>query len=198
MKLAALAFLVSLAAAAAQTPPAAPPPGALPPLVVSTDPVYDQYVSRLYVMSTVLPNGRICYVAYGSKGVPPGTDGAAPPNYLTFYYSDDKGATLHIGFFLVPPPEPEAPGAMVDPRIGQTPDGDAIVFFPTVRGGRPYNLALAQKTLALGAGSRSVTLKAPRRLVGSPRRSFKVQVRVVATDAAGNRSTATRTVTVKP
>jgi len=137
VKLAALAFLVSLAAAAAQTPPAAPPPGALPPLVVSTDPVYDQYVSRLYVMSTVLPNGRICYVAYGSKGVPPGTDGAAPPNYLTFYYSDDKGATLHIGFFLVPPPEPEAPGAMVDPRIGQTPDGDAIVFFPTVRGGRP-------------------------------------------------------------
>lgn len=116
--------------------PAAPPAGAVPPLVVSTDPAYDQYVSRLYVMSTVLPNGRICYVAYGSKGVPPGTDGAAPPNYLTFYYSDDKGATLHIGFFLVPPPEPAPPGGMVDPRIGQTPDGDAIVFCPAVRGGR--------------------------------------------------------------
>src|SRR5881628_2612555 len=101
MKTATLFFLIIIiATAAAQPPPAAPPVGALPPLVVSTDPAYDQYVSRLYVMSTVLPNGRICYVAYGSKGVPPGTDGAGPPNYLTFYYSDDKGATLHIGFFL--------------------------------------------------------------------------------------------------
>jgi hypothetical protein len=135
-RLAATAFILIGIRATAQPQPAAPPVGALPPLVVSTDPAYDQYVSRLYVMSTVLPNGRICYVAYGSKGVPPGTDGAAPPNYLTFYYSDDQGATLHIGFFLVPPPEPEPPGAMVDPRIGQTPDGDAIVFFPTVRGGR--------------------------------------------------------------
>ncbi len=133
MKLTALFFLLVIAAVAA---PPEPPVGALPPLVVSTDPAYDQYVSRLYVMSTVLPNGRICYVAYGCKDVPPGTDGALPPNYLTFYYSDDKGATLHIGFFLVPPPEPEPPGAMVDPRIGQTPDGDAMVFFPTVRGGR--------------------------------------------------------------
>lgn len=129
---------IALAApAAAQTlPPTAPPPGALPPLVVSTDPAYDQYVSRLYVMSTVLPNGRICYVAYGAKDVAPGTDGAGWPNYLTFYYSDDKGATLHIGFFLVPPPGSAPPGGMVDPRIGQTPDGDAMVFFPTVRGGR--------------------------------------------------------------
>jgi hypothetical protein len=127
------------AAKATEIPKLSPtdtPPGAVPPLVVSTDPAYDQYVSRLYVMSTVLPNGRICYVAYGNKGVLPGTDGAAPPNYLTFYYSDDKGATLHIGFFLVPPPEPAPPGAMVDPRIGQTADGDAIVFFPTVHGGR--------------------------------------------------------------
>jgi hypothetical protein len=136
MKTATLSFFILIAAAVAEPQPAAPPDGALPPLVVSTDPAYDQYVSRLYVMSTVLPNGRICYVAYGSKGVAPGTDGAAWPNYLTFYYSDDKGATLHIGFFLVPPPEPAPPGAMVDPRIGQTPDGDAIVFFPTVRGGR--------------------------------------------------------------
>lgn len=135
MKTVLLLFLLVITAAA-QSQPGAPPDGALPPLVVSTDPAYDQYVSRLYVMSTVLPNGRICYVAYGSKDVPPGTDGAASPNYLTFYYSDDKGATLHIGFFLVPPPEPELPGGMVDPRIGQTPDGDAIVFFPTVRGGR--------------------------------------------------------------
>ena len=41
-----------------QPRPGEPPVGALPPLVVSTDPAYDQYVSRLYVMSTVLPNGN--------------------------------------------------------------------------------------------------------------------------------------------
>jgi hypothetical protein len=136
MKTFALLSLLVIATAVAQPQPAPPPVGALPPYVVSTDPIYDQYVSRLYVMSTVLPNGRICYVAYGTKDAAPGTDGAGWPNYLTFYYSDDQGATLHIGFFLVPPPAPEPPGGMVDPRIGQTPDGDAIVFFPTVRGGR--------------------------------------------------------------
>jgi hypothetical protein len=137
MKLPLVCVFLSITLAGAQDQPAPPPAGALPPLVVSTEPAYDHYVSRLYVMSTVLPNGRICYVAYGRKDCPPGTDGAGPPNYLTFYYSDDKGATLHIGFFLVPPPEPAAPGGMVDPRIGQTPDGDAVVFFPTVAGGRP-------------------------------------------------------------
>jgi len=136
MGLAASILLLANAAVAAPSP-VSPPVGALPPLVVSTDPAYDHYVSRLYVMSTVLPNGHICYAAYGRKECAPGTDGAGPPNYLTFYYSDDKGATLRTGFFLVPPPEPAAPGGMVDPRIGQTPDGDAIVLYPTVHGGRP-------------------------------------------------------------
>lgn len=73
-----------------------------------------------------------------------------------------------------------------------------VTLVGTLKGGRAFNLALAAKTLALGGGTRSTTLKAPKKLVGSPRKSFKVQVRVVATDAAGNRSTATRTVTVKP
>ena len=60
-----------------------------------------------------------------------------------------------------------------------------------------YGLTLASKTLALAAGTRSATLKPPAKLVGHPKRSFKVRIKVVATDAAGNRSTATRTVTVK-
>ena len=61
-----------------------------------------------------------------------------------------------------------------------------------------YNVALAKRTLSLSTGSRSVILKPNRRVVGKPRRSVKVRVRVVATDAAGNRRTATRTVTVRP
>jgi hypothetical protein len=61
-----------------------------------------------------------------------------------------------------------------------------------------YNTTLAKKTLASAAGARSVTLKPAKKLVGKPRKAVKVRVRVVATDAAGNRTTATRTVSVKP
>ena len=61
-----------------------------------------------------------------------------------------------------------------------------------------FNAALAKRTLGLAAGRRSVTLKPSRRVVGTPsKRSVKVRVRVVATDAAGNRRTATRTITVR-
>ena len=60
------------------------------------------------------------------------------------------------------------------------------------------NVALAKRTLGLAAGSRSVTLKPSRRVAGTPRkRSVKVRVRVVASDAAGNRRTVTRTITVR-
>jgi Domain of unknown function (DUF4394)/Calx-beta domain len=60
-----------------------------------------------------------------------------------------------------------------------------------------YGLTLATKTVSNAKGTKSVTLKPSRKLVGKPRRAFKVRVKVVATDAAGNRSTATRTLTVK-
>jgi hypothetical protein len=59
-----------------------------------------------------------------------------------------------------------------------------------------YGLTLASKSLS-ATGTKSVTLKPSRKLVGKPRRAFKVRIKVVATDAAGNRSTTTRTVTVK-
>ena len=59
-----------------------------------------------------------------------------------------------------------------------------------------YGLTLASKTVNNASGTKSVTLKPSRKLVGRPRRAFKVRIKVVATDAAGSRSTATRTLTV--
>jgi hypothetical protein len=61
-----------------------------------------------------------------------------------------------------------------------------------------YNLSLATKRLKLGAGRRSLTIKPGRRLVGHPRKRFKVHLRVTATDAAGNAKVLTRTISVRP
>jgi Domain of unknown function (DUF4394) len=61
-----------------------------------------------------------------------------------------------------------------------------------------FNLTLASRTLALAGGARSVRLKPSRKLVGKPRKAFKLRVRVIASDAAGNRRTLTKTITVKP
>ncbi len=60
------------------------------------------------------------------------------------------------------------------------------------------NVTLVSRTLGLAAGARTLRLTPSRRLVGSPRKAFKVRVRVVASDAAGNRRTIDKTVTVKP
>lgn len=62
-----------------------------------------------------------------------------------------------------------------------------------------YRLTLASRTLgSLSAARRSVTLKPARRLVGRPRKAFKVRIRVTATDAAKNPRSVSRLVTVKP
>jgi Domain of unknown function (DUF4394) len=61
-----------------------------------------------------------------------------------------------------------------------------------------FNLTLASRTLALAGGARSVRLKPSRKLVGKPRKAFKLRVRLIASDAAGNRRTFTKTITVKP
>jgi hypothetical protein len=60
------------------------------------------------------------------------------------------------------------------------------------------NLTLARRTLPLRPGRRSVTLKPRRALVGRVTKTVKVRLRIVATDAAGNRRTVTRTIKVKP
>lgn len=87
-------------------------------------------------------------------------------------------------------------------RVTATPSEAAQLEFTlegTVKSARlsANNVALAKRTLRTGTGARSVTLKPSRRVVGTPRKSVKVRVRVVATDAAGNRRTASRTITVR-
>jgi hypothetical protein len=59
-----------------------------------------------------------------------------------------------------------------------------------------FELALATRALPLAAGPRTVTLKPKSKLVGRPRKAFKVRIRVTATDAAGNRKAVVKTVKV--
>ena len=61
---------------------------------------------------------------------------------------------------------------------------------------RAGDVTLADRSLTLAPGARSVKLKPNRRLLGGTRR-FTVQLRVVATDAAGNRRTLTRSIRVR-
>lgn len=60
-----------------------------------------------------------------------------------------------------------------------------------------YNLTLASKSLSLGSGKRSVTLKPSSKLFGHPKGTFKLRISVTGTDAARNVGTATKTITVK-
>lgn len=60
-----------------------------------------------------------------------------------------------------------------------------------------YNLELVGKKLSSGTGTRTIKLKPKASLFGSPRKSVKVKLRVVATDAAGNDRTVTKIITVK-
>jgi hypothetical protein len=59
------------------------------------------------------------------------------------------------------------------------------------------NVVLASRKLPLAPGARTVTLKPSKRLVGKPRKSFAVRLRVTATDAAGNSKVKTKTFIVK-
>ena len=61
-----------------------------------------------------------------------------------------------------------------------------------------FTRTLAKKSLSLAGGQRTLTLKPKKRLVGTPSKAFKVQLRVTATDAAGNVGTATKTIKVRP
>lgn len=60
-----------------------------------------------------------------------------------------------------------------------------------------YNLELVGKKLSSGTGTRTIKLKPKAALFGTPRKSVKVKLRVVATDAAGNDRTVTKIITVK-
>ena len=58
------------------------------------------------------------------------------------------------------------------------------------------DVVLAEKNFALSASARSVKLKPKRSLVGK-RKRFSARLQVIATDAAGNRSTKTKTIRVR-
>jgi hypothetical protein len=62
---------------------------------------------------------------------------------------------------------------------------------------RSFNLTLASRKLGLSSARRTVRLRPSKRLIGDAQR-FRVQLRVVATDAAGNRRTVTRKIAVRP
>jgi hypothetical protein len=60
-----------------------------------------------------------------------------------------------------------------------------------------YNVDLRDVVLSRRARTRKVTLKPNSKLVGRPHKAFKVQVSILATDAAGNRGAAHKTFTVR-
>jgi hypothetical protein len=66
----------------------------------------------------------------------------------------------------------------------------------SARVARTGDVVLAERHLGRSGRTRSVQLKPARRLVG-PRRRFSVRLRVTATDAAGNRRTRTKTISVR-
>jgi len=67
----------------------------------------------------------------------------------------------------------------------------------TARIARAGDVVLAERNLTLSAASRRVRLKPSRRLVARAKR-FTVRLRVIATDAGGNRVRVTRTIRVRP
>jgi hypothetical protein len=62
---------------------------------------------------------------------------------------------------------------------------------------RAFNLVLAERSLPLAAGRRTVRLKPSRKLLGKSKR-FKLRLVVTAKDAAGNTRAVTKTVKVRP
>jgi len=59
-----------------------------------------------------------------------------------------------------------------------------------------YNLSLARKGVKLGTGTSTITLKPSKKLVGRAKQ-LRARVRVVVTDASGNRRTVTKSIKVK-
>ena len=66
-----------------------------------------------------------------------------------------------------------------------------------IRLARVGDVVLAQRTLPLAAGRRSVTLKLPQRYQRRLSRRFALTIRVTAVDSARNRTVSTRRLTVR-
>jgi hypothetical protein len=58
------------------------------------------------------------------------------------------------------------------------------------------DLVIAIRSLGAATGNRTATLKPSAKLLGKPKKSFSLRVRITATDAAGNRRSVVRTVKV--
>jgi|GEM_PF-3678334 len=88
--------------------------------------------------------------------------------------------------------------------VAVTPDEAAALDVELLGGARSgafasaFDLKLFSRSLPRAAGRRTIKVKPKGKLIGPLRKKIKVQLRVTATDAAGNRSTATRKITVKP
>jgi hypothetical protein len=61
-----------------------------------------------------------------------------------------------------------------------------------------FNLELFSKAFPRSAGARSIKVKPSPALLGTPHKKFKVRLRTVATDAAGNITTVSQAIVVKP
>jgi hypothetical protein len=83
------------------------------------------------------------------------------------------------------------------PNEPVTLDASVLAFAKRATITRVYNLTLAEKILGISGNSRKVKLVPSRKLVGKATK-FKALLRVVATDASGNRVTVTKTIQVTP
>ena len=80
-------------------------------------------------------------------------------------------------------------------RFTVTPSKAVTLRITVTKFARPHS-ALAGTRFRMSVRKRAVKLVPSRRLVGHPK-STKVQLTIVAVDAAGTRSTVTRTLTIK-
>ena len=145
------------------------------------------------------------------------------PNVATVTIVDDDAAPAGPP----PPPPPPAPPAPPDttaPTVRITGVPKSVTFAKFAKGvkvtvvpGEPaaidafleatarratiakaFNLTLASRSLPRSASRRTVTLKPDRKLIGRRARKMKARVRVALVDGAGNRTTRSVTIAVKP
>jgi hypothetical protein len=92
-----------------------------------------------------------------------------------------------------------AKGVKVTVTPGEPASVDAFLeaTAKTVTLAKAFNLTLAAGSLPRAAGKRTLTLKPDKKLLGRKARKLKARVRVVVTDAAGNRTVKTATIAVK-
>jgi hypothetical protein len=116
---------------------------------------------------------------------PPAKDRLAPRFRLSKLPSKLKLKQLLAGIsFTITPSEPSSI------------DASLLGSAKSVRLAKSFNFTLAHKKLGLASGKRRVTLKVRKKQIGRSRH-FSVQLRVVLTDAAGNKTTARRTIKVR-